>query len=471
VKSIGARLALWYAAAATATLAVLFVAGYYLLESYLIHGLDLLNESEFNQIKAHLGPDYQTLSPAIINDRIRETTEYASVLFYINIHGHDIGTIFYSSNLRGAEIPDIKGKHKYDIDFGSAGLLRVAEFILPPYDVVIATPERQVEGVMEGYAEVCAALLIIMLGVSVAIGFGLSRLALRPVRLIRETASRIGANNLNERIAVPSSNDEISQLALLLNAMFDRLEASFKHVRRFAADASHELKTPLSLIRLHAEKLLASGAMNGDSEEEILTVLEEVTRLNSTIDELLFLSRAEAGSITLDLAPHDPAALLANFSIDAQVLAESRGLHFSYGHEGSGKAMYEPRWLRRVLLNLVSNAVNASPPGGRIRMRSSISDTLWRVSLDDEGPGVPVADRNRIFDRFVRLQSDSATGHQGSGLGLAICRGIIELHHGQLYAEAGSEERGLCVVFELPAQPAGVQAAASANAPAAAMSV
>ena len=470
MRSIGARLALWYAAAATATLAMLFVAGYYLLESYLIHGLDLLNESEFNQIKAHLGPDYKSLSPAVINDRIRETTEYASVLFYINIHGHDIGTIFFSSNLHGAEIPDIKGQHKYDIELASVGLLRVAEFILPPYDVVIATSENQVNGVMKGYAEVGAALLIIMLVMSVAIGFGLSRLALRPVRLIRETANRIGAYNLSERIPVPSSNDEISHLALLLNAMFDRLEASFTHVRRFAADASHELKTPLSLIRLHAEKLLSSGAVGGESEEEILTVLEEVTRLNSTIDELLFLSRAEGRGIILDLAPHDPAALLANFSMDAQVLAESQGLHFSYAHEGIGYAICEPRWLRRVLLNLVSNAVNASPPGGQVRLRSSIADGHWRVSLEDEGPGVPAADLQRIFDRFVRLQPESARGHQGSGLGLAICRGIIELHHGRLFAEAGSERRGLRVVFELPAQPAAPPASPSPSVPAAAVS-
>jgi signal transduction histidine kinase len=104
-------------------------------------------------------------------------------------------------------------------------------------------------------------------------------------------------------------------------------------------------------------------------------------------------------------------------------------------------------------------------------MRSSITESLWRVSLEDEGPGVPAVDRKRIFDRFVRLQSDSGTGHQGSGLGLAICRGIIELHHGQLYAEAGAGERGLCVVFELPARPAGVQAAPSANVRTAAMSV
>jgi signal transduction histidine kinase len=471
VKSIGARLALWYAAAATATLAVLFVAGYYLLESYLIHGLDLLNQSEFSEIKAHLGPDYQSLSPAVINDRIRETTEYGAVLFYINIHGHDIGTIFFSSNLRGAEIPDIKGKHKYDIDWGNLGRLRVAEFILAPYDVTIATPANQVDEVMRGYAEVCAALLAIMVAMSVAIGFGLSRLALRPVRLIRETASRIGSDNLGERIPVPGSNDEISDLAQLLNAMFDRLEASFKHMRRFAADASHELKTPLSLIRLHAEKLLASAALTGENEEEILTVLEEVIRLNSTIDELLFLSRAEGRSITLELAPHDPSALLANFSIDAQVLAESRGLQFSYSHEGAGSAIYEPRWLRRVLLNLVSNAVNASPPGGMIKMSSKIAGPVWQVRIEDQGSGVPASDRERIFDRFVRLQSDSASGHQGSGLGLAICRGIIELHGGQIYVAGGSEERGLCVVFEVPSQPLAEQSAPSSHATVAAASV
>jgi len=462
VKSIGARLALWYALAATATLAILFVAGYYLLESYLIHGLDLLDQSEFNEIKARLGPDYKTLSPAIIDDRIRETTEFASVLFYINIHGHEIGTIFSSSNLRGAEIPDIVGEHKYSIDWGTAGLLRVGEFILPPYDVTIATPQKQVGDVMEGYVEVCIGLLAVMLATSVAIGFGLSRVALRPLRLIRDTASRIGANNLSERIPVPARSDEFSQLALLLNSVFDRLEASFTHVRRFAADASHELKTPLSLIRLHAEKLLASGALHGENEEGILALLEELIRLNSTIDELLFLSRAEGRSITLDLAAHDPAGLLANFSADAQVLAESRGLHYSYSHDGEGNAIYEPRWLRRVLLNLLSNAVNASPPGGQIRLQSRITDKIWRVGIEDQGPGVPPADRKRIFDRFVRLQSDNDTVHQGSGLGLAICRGIVELHNGHIHAEAGADDRGLRVVVELPVLSSGEPAAASA---------
>ena len=454
MKSIGARLALWYAAAATATLACLFLVGYYLLQGYLIHGLDLLNQSEFEQIKAHLGADYNSLSASVIDERIRETTEYASVLFYIDIHGSDTGTIFFSRNLKGQSIPDIKGKRKYDINWGNIGLLRVGEFILPPYDVILATPETQVDGVMEGYAEVCAALLALMLAISAAIGFGLSRMALRPVRLIRETASRIGSDNLGERIQVPAVKDEISDLALLLNATFDRLEASFKNVRRFAADASHELKTPLSLVRLHAEKVLGSGTLTHDNEEEVQTLLEELTRLNATIDELLFLSRAESHSITLQLAPHDPAALLANFHLDAQVLAEHHKMGFSYQHEGQGAAICEPRWLRRVLLNLLTNAINASAPGSQIRLRSEVVGDLWRVQFEDEGSGVPTAEHEHIFDRFVRLETPVALEQPGSGLGLAICRGIIQLHHGRIFAEAGHGGRGLRVVFEIPSRAA-----------------
>jgi two-component system heavy metal sensor histidine kinase CusS len=451
-RSIGARLALWYATAATATLACLFLVGYYLLRGYLIHGLDLLNQAEFEQIRAHLGPDYRSLSAAVIDQRIRETTEYASVLFYIDIHGRQTGTIFFSSNLQGRSIPDIKGKRKYDVDWYNVGRLRVGEFIMAPYDVIIATPETQLTGVMKGYAEVGAALLVLMLAMSIAIGFGLSHVALRPIRAIRATASRIGSHNLGERIVVPEVKDEISALASLLNAMFDRLESSFKNVRRFAADASHELKTPLSLMRLHAEKILASGTLSHENEEGVQIMLEELSRLTDTIEELLFLSQAESHSITLQLAPHDPEALLANFDLDAQVLAEHHRVNFSYGHEGSGAAICEPRWVRRVLLNLLSNAVNASKPGGNIRLQSQLTNAFWRVQIEDDGCGVPSSEHEHIFDRFVRLPSTPETEHSGSGLGLAICRGIVELHHGKIFAETGSHGRGLRVVFEIPAQ-------------------
>jgi two-component system heavy metal sensor histidine kinase CusS len=114
----------------------------------------------------------------------------------------------------------------------------------------------------------------------------------------------------------------------------------------------------------------------------------------------------------------------------------------------------EPRWLRRVLLNLLNNALNASPRGGRVTLISSIRDGLWRVQLVDQGPGVPPEYRERIFERFFRLPAANAAADEGSGLGLAICRSIISLHGGTIRAEAASDGPGLRILFDLPAQTA-----------------
>ena len=449
MRSISTRLAAWYALAATVTLACLFIIGYQLLESYLIHGLDLLNKAEFEQVSARLGPNYQALTPEVINRRIRQTTQYASVLFYIDVHNRQ-RTVFYSGNLRGQPLPDVPHKHLYDGAIPGIGPLRIAEFILPPFDVTIATSSAQILKVMHGYVEVCTGLLFAMLAVSSVIGIALSRLALRPVRLIRETASRIGSDNLSERIPVAGVRDEISELARLLNQMFDRLESSFKQVRRFAAEASHELKTPLSLIRLHGEKLLVGGNLAPAEEEAVQMQLEELARLNRIIEEMLFLSRAEARAITLQLRPQDPSRFLHAFAQDARVLAEHDGRGFVLTTEGEGLVAFETQRIRQVLLNLLANALSASPRGGVITLRSTFSANVWRVSLEDQGAGVPANERERIFERFVRLGT-LPSDERGSGLGLAICRSIIELHRGRIWAEEAAGGAGLRVLFEIPA--------------------
>jgi signal transduction histidine kinase len=284
----------------------------------------------------------------------------------------------------------------------------------------------------------------------VAIGLGLSRLALRPVRLIRETASRISSDNLSERIPVAKVRDDIAELALLLNQMFDRLESAFHQIRRFTAEASHELKTPLSLIRLQAEKLLVHGNLDAANEESVHVQLEELSRLSQIIEELLFLSRAEARDIRLNLAPHDPQTLLGSFSQDARVLAEHRGMRFECTHQGNETVLVEPLWLRRVLLNLLTNALKVSPPGGTVTLRSVFTAGCWRVWLDDQGPGVAPEYRERIFERFFRMGSTNDAEDAGSGLGLAICRSIIALHGGAIWAEAAPTESGLRMVFTLP---------------------
>ena len=287
-----------------------------------------------------------------------------------------------------------------------------------------------------------------MLVASVFIGLLLSRLVLRPVRAIRETALRIGSDNLGERIPVAEVKDEISDLARLLNQMFDRLAESFDQIRRFTADASHELKTPLSLVRLHAEKLLMGGGVTPSQRESAQVQLEELARLNQMIDELLFLSRADARATVLSPRPLDPAAFLHTFAQDAAVLAEDRGVRFTYTHRGSGGAAADSNRLRQVLMNLLSNALKVAPRGSAVVLESELDSGTWRISVSDEGPGLDASQRERMFDRFVRFAADA--DDRGTGLGLAICRSIVDLHGGRVYAEPGPLGRGLRVVIEIP---------------------
>jgi signal transduction histidine kinase len=245
--------------------------------------------------------------------------------------------------------------------------------------------------------------------------------------------------------------DEISDLARLLNQMFDRLAESFDQIRRFTADASHELKTPLSLVRLHAERLMMGTGLSQSQRDSVQVQLEEVARLNQIIEELLFLSRADARAITLSPRPLDPAAFVHNFAQDAAVLAEDRGVRFTFTHRGSGRVEAEPNRLRQVLLNLLSNALKVSPAGSAVGLESDVKSDVWRISVTDEGPGLHPEQRERMFDRFVRFASDA--DDRGSGLGLAICRSIVELHGGRIHAEPGANGHGLRVVIELPAIP------------------
>lgn len=451
MTSIGTRITFWYALSATLTLACLFVAGYLLLQNNVIRDLDLLNATEFSQIKARLGSDYASLSPEVINERIRQTTEYASVLFYISIDSSDRGNLFHSKNLDNQDLPDVRGKRVFNGTMPGVGELRISEFLMPPFDVSIGTPMGQVRRTMVAYTEVCLALLLGMILASIAIGLGLSRLMLRPVRLIGETANRIRSDNLTERIAVTGVDDEISDLARLLNQMFDRLESSFNQVRQFSAEVSHELKTPLSLVRLHAEKLLGDGKLSQEQEDAVLVQLEELARVNQMVDELLFLSRAEAQGIRVNLLVHDPHQFLQNFEQDVRALTEYQGRRLHCVHRGQGQAAFEERWLRQVVLNILTNALRASPPGGLITLRSEFVGRFWRVSIEDEGSGLSLEQCERAFERFVRF-SLGGTEDRGSGLGLAICRSIIQLHNGRIYAEPEVGSHGLRVIFEIPAQ-------------------
>jgi two-component system heavy metal sensor histidine kinase CusS len=446
-QSISVRLALWYAAAASATLFCLFTAGYFMLEAQLIHGLDMLNKSEFGELRAHLVRDYRPDDPRFIEQRLRKPVERARQLFYVSIRDTRNGNTFRSTNLGDAQLYQVSHNVEYIVDAGPPGELRVGVFRIDPLVVTVATPVHAVHVQLRNYLRMCAVLLAGMMAASLVIGIVLSRAALRPIRLISDTATRIGSDNLDERIPVGAVRDEVSDLARMLNQMFDRLQASFNEVRRFSAEASHEVKTPLSLIRLHAEKMLRDGVTQ-QQEEALVVQLEEIARLDQIIEELLFLSRAEANAISLMLEELHPASFLQGFAQDAQVLCEHHGMRFAHTHDGEGRVSFDPKRIRQVLLNLLTNAIKASPAGAHITLRSVLEDGAWTLVMEDQGLGLPSHEHERIFQRFVRVQQHQGDD-RGNGLGLAICRSIVTLHGGSIRARSG-RSCGLEVVIDIP---------------------
>lgn len=472
MRSLGVRLAFWYALASVLTLGCFFWAGRHLLEQHMLQSLDTGLKAEFEQVKRRLGPEAGSLDAAQVQARLATN---ASVRFRIEIHEAGGGLLYRSRNLNDHPIPDAPrpghavaralhrfmellkigapgpasgARRTYEAIIGDLGAMHVGEFPLGGRTVFVAVSTEQVRTLVVAYDDVFYGMVALMLIASSVIGYFLSHILLRPLRQIQATATHIGSDNLSERIPVSAVKDEMSNLARLLNRMFDRLEAAFNQTRRFTAEASHELKTPLSLIRLQAEKLLIDGGLKPAQEEAVQVQLEEITRLNQIIEELLFLSRAEARAITLQLEPHDLRTFLETFAADARVLAESRGAHFILSRSSGGAVVFDQRWIRQVLLNLLANALNHSPRDGRVTLHSELADGWWRLAIEDEGPGVPAEQRERIFERFVRLAANGENG--GSGLGLAISRSIVSLHRGRIRAEQAADGHGLRVVFEIP---------------------
>ena len=448
MRTIRTRITIWYAIGATLSFAVLMIVGAMFLESALTRSLDQLNAAEFRQLLVQIGDDYARVDRKVLARRLSNVDQYQSVLFYITINEPKTGdTVFSSANLKGNSIPDIKGERRYTADAPGLGPLRVGEFLLPPYDVTVATSARSLHDGIRAFSIIGGALIIVMLVMSIFIGRGFSRLVLSPLRRIRDTAERIGTDNLRERIPSGRVRDELGELVSLLNRMFDRIESGFNHVRQFSRDVSHELKTPLALIRLHAESIAKDG---GEHTDIAIEQIDEIARLDTLIDQMLFLSRADAHAIRLDLTEQDPRPFLDSFAQDATVLAEHSDRHFVMETSGDGKVAFETSWMRQLLFNIVSNALRAVPVGGMVTMTSNFDEKRgqWRVVVADNGPGLSQEECSRIFEPFVRLGARQFD--RGAGLGLTIARSIAILHQGQIYAQP-NQPCGLRVSVELPA--------------------
>lgn len=453
MRSFTFRITCRFAVLVTATTTVVLAIGGVLLDRQIERGIELMHDVEAAELTALIGSD-PNLTPAGLTDRIKHDADSDAALFVMQVTNAAGEIAFRSDNLGEVLLPieAASGRHR-TVTLPILGEVRLSVYAAGPWRLHIGSPLLPSQRLMRDYVAMCVPLLAGVVVISIALGYAFSRSTLRPIRAIEKTANRINADNLTERIPTATGRDELASLTRLLNQMFDRLQRSFDQVNRFAADASHEMKTPLALIRLQVEKLAQRPGNDPETAGALGEVLEEITRLHRVIDRLLFLAKAESGALAPELRSIDMPAFIAAFSEDAVVLAEDRGVHFAVRRNDGGSFRAEPELLRQLLLNLVSNAVDASAPGTTVQLESISDGQGWQLIVTDEGPGIPPADLARISTRFFRVGGEKGgpARAQGHGLGLAICRGIAEIHRGTMRVENRTDRSGLRVTVQLGA--------------------
>jgi heavy metal sensor kinase len=297
-------------------------------------------------------------------------------------------------------------------------------------------------------------LVVVLAGIG---GYALARRALTPIDHLAGEARRITADRLHDRLSVPNPNDEIGRLAAVINETFARLESSFEQLRRFTADASHELRTPLSVIRGIGEMELKETRTASEYKEGIGSMLEEVDRLTNLVDTLLRLSHGDAGTVRLSRESVDVGQLTRDIVSSLGILAEDRQQQLIPRIHDGVFVTADRLVLREAITNVVDNAVKYSPKGSAITIsiRSEAGRAL--VEVADQGPGISLEDRERVFDRFFRVDEARSRDNGGTGLGLAIAKWAVEVNDGQISVE--SEPSGGSVFrITLPLVAAPVQA-------------
>ena len=295
-----------------------------------------------------------------------------------------------------------------------------------------------------------AFVLPLVLSLAGFAGYGLVRRALGPIEQMARRAQEITPQRLHERLPNDDTNDELGQLARVFNETLARLEQAFEQLRRFTSDASHELRTPLAAIRSVGEVGLQKDGTRAEYRDIIGSMLEEVNRLTSLVDNLLTISRADAGSLQLELVPTPVMHLVREAAALFEVLAEEKALVLVLSGDESATVQGDRLFLRQAFMNVLHNAVKYSPVGGTIAVRVQRSTNEVTVEIEDNGPGVPSEDRQKIFDRFYRVDKARWRESGGAGLGLAITKWVVEAHRGEISLESGSE-KGCLFRVKLPA--------------------
>jgi len=477
-SSVRARLTIWHAGAVACVLLILALATYVLLRQDSIRRVDSSLEDVTNSFlatvqaeirDAHGTEDFkQCVAAAIQEHSYRETT-----FSVFDSGGKLVMTSPVSPALLDSEIDrytDLRRRgtlneprrrpfrtltasgHLYR-GYSRAFLAEGSSYVLVALES-LRSEQAFMAALGQTYALVIPlAVLLASLG-----GYFLARRSLSPVTLMSDQAEHISATNLRDRLIIKNKTDELGRLAGSFNRLLDRLEESFELQRRFVADASHELRTPVAILSGEAEVALSKADRSPEEYRESLEILrKESFRLKKIIEDLFTLTRADIGQLPLTKSAFYLEELVTDCVHNCRTLAQAKKITLQCSPAPELPLEADEALLRRMFLNLLDNAIKYTPNSGAVSVSCEHCEGSYLIAIADTGPGVPKELQGRVFERFFRADksrtpSDSANG--GAGLGLAICRWIAEAHHGTLEL-TGSGASGSTFTFSIPAPTTG----------------
>jgi heavy metal sensor kinase len=454
--SIRWRLTLWYGAVLATVLAVFGVSVYLMMRHVLLARTGMGMNMEATEVAEEVARarDRSTLGTWLERRFARHPG------YDIQVSTSEGEAIFRSDRIRGVSLPrpsdpPADGRPAFASFGGRSGHARLLSRVVPgpdgPLILQIAAPLAADDHELRELLTVMLLAGPMALASALGGGYLLACRALAPVDRMAADADQITATRLDRRLEIPNPNDELGRLGATLNGMIGRLERSFEEIRRFTADAAHELRTPLTVIRNVAEVALRSPRAPEHYCRVLGDMLEEVERLTRLAEQLLFLCREDAGLIPLAATTMRLDDLVRDAVEHMGVVAEAKGLTLECPHLAVCPIRGDADQLRRLLFNLLDNAIKFTPAGGTVRVALERSDGAARVVVEDAGIGIPPEHLPHVFRRFYRVDPARGPDLGGTGLGLAIAHSIAEAHGGSFTIESRVGV-GTRVILTLPAK-------------------
>jgi heavy metal sensor kinase len=457
-RSIRFRLAVWYSAVLALALVAFGGVSWIAIRHVLFHTADETLRDRVEGVRKFMNEQIGALSVEEIRDEFKEHSVLGPGGDLFQVCDADGVWLYRSAPLESGDVPI-----RLPRDLPAAGvsedrtvagaelrfLARRVEVLGKTYTIQVAVPMHELKEGLSGYAWALIVLIPAVLLIATAGGWWMSRRALQPVNQIIDAARSIGEQSLARRLPVPETQDELQRLSETLNQMLGRIESAFRRITEFTADASHELRTPVALIRTTAELALRKQRTTEEYRDALDEVHAESVRTTELIENLLTLARADAGKAALDRRELDLAQVVREASVQGEKLAGARDLRFRTEVPDSRvPAIGDASALRRLLLIVIDNAVKYTPEG-EITVRLLSANGSPQVQVSDTGIGIPQGDLARVFERFYRADKSRNRDSGGAGLGLSIAKWIAEVHQGTIEAHS-EQDRGSTFIITLP---------------------